>query len=134
MIDMSKNSVGMEEGGHGRGAIRKLVTGSVLIVSAWTGGQDHTPEKVCESGSTGMVGVSKGKVQMNCMKEAAPGTVGVGKRAMTEVITMLMMLAMEAIMLEVEIVHMEEQTRIGTETKAMGRTRSTTPEMKQSKT
>jgi hypothetical protein len=53
---------------------------------------------------------------------------------MTEVITMLIMLAMEAIKLEVEIVHMEEQTRIGTETKAMGRTRSTTPEMKQSKT
>lgn len=69
-------------------------------------GSGCTPETVSGGGSIGM-GASKGDVHMKFMKEAAAaGMVGTGMRAPTGVITMIIMVAMEAIKMEFKIGHL----------------------------
>jgi len=60
---------------------------------------------VSGSGSIGM-GAGKGDVHMKFMKEAAVGMLGTGMRAPTGVITMIVMVAMEAIKVEFKIGHL----------------------------
>jgi hypothetical protein len=52
------------------------------------------------------MGAGKGDVHMKFMKEAAVGMVGTGMRAPTGVITMIVMVAMEAIKVEFKIGHL----------------------------